>query len=119
MYKGGRKYKLCSRDYDIITKRPKLCHRKRAFRNDHQGIISGDGRVPDTKRRGPFTLGGVRLLHAFLRRIFLQSITKLFHFYGQGCLALREDFVYILHFIRIIMDCIKNINTILINKLPL
>jgi len=70
--KGRRKYKG---DYDIIAKRHKLCHGKRTFRNDRQGIISGDVRVPDTKRRGPFTLGGVqRLLHAFLRKIFLQSI---------------------------------------------
>lgn len=74
--------------------RHKLCHRKRVFRNGRQGIISGDGRMPDTTRRGPFTLGGVRLLHAFLRRIFLQSIMRLFHFYGQGCLALREDSFY-------------------------
>lgn len=58
MHKRGRKYN--ERDYDIIAKCHKLCHGKRAFRNDRQGIISGDVRMPDTKRRGPFTLGGVQ-----------------------------------------------------------
>lgn len=107
MYKGGRKYEW---DYDIIAKRHKLCHRKRAFRNDRQGIISGDGRMPDTTRRGPFTLGGVRLLHAFLRRIFLQSIMRLFHFYGQGCFALTErtSCTYIPVFTRI-RNCVNKI----------
>lgn len=106
MYREGRKYK---RDYDIVAKRHKLCHRKRVFRNDRQGIISGDGRMPDTTRRGPFTLGGVRLLHAFLRRIFLQSIMRLFHFYGQGCFALREVFYIYSSIFYANMDCINEI----------
>lgn len=89
MHKEGRKYK---RNYDIVAKRHKLCHRKRAFRNDRQGIIVGDGRMPDTKRRGPFTLGGVRLLHAFLRKPFYKALRGCSTFMVKVA-SFREDFL--------------------------
>lgn len=45
--------------------------------------------MPDTERHGPFTLGGVRLLYKFLEE-FIYGM-RLFHFYGQGYLALIGD----------------------------